>query len=109
YLNLGQFEKSLEYYDKAIRLSPHDPALVFWYSGEAAGHFALKQYDQAIAWARRALAINSEHNPFAHGDLVSALALTGHEAEAHEALQHYLALPTTSLKTIATWKEYRAR
>jgi tetratricopeptide (TPR) repeat protein len=27
YLYLGQFEKSLEYCDKAIRLSPHDPSL----------------------------------------------------------------------------------
>jgi tetratricopeptide (TPR) repeat protein len=26
-MNLGQFEKSLEYFDKAIRISPHDPGL----------------------------------------------------------------------------------
>jgi adenylate cyclase len=109
YLNLGQFDKSLEFYDKAIRLSPHDPALVFWYSGKTAAHFALKQYDQAIAWARRALAINSNHNPFAHGDLIAAFALTGREAEAHDALKRYLALPATSLKTIAAWKAYRAQ
>jgi adenylate cyclase len=36
---------------------------------------------------------------------VAALALTGHEAEAHEALQRYLALPSAGpLKTIAAWK-----
>ena len=27
YMYLGQFEKSLEFQDKAIRLSPHDPVL----------------------------------------------------------------------------------
>jgi hypothetical protein len=38
---------------------------------------------------------------------VAALALTGHDAEAREALQRYLALPTTGpLKTIAPWKAY---
>ena len=26
----GQFEKSLEYFDKAIRLSPHDPGMGTW-------------------------------------------------------------------------------
>ena len=39
--------------------------------------------------------------------LVAALALTGHDAEAREALQRYLALPSTGpLKTIAAWKAY---
>ena len=40
-----------------------------------------------------------------HRDLVAALAFTGHEAEAREALQRYLALPShRALKTIAAWK-----
>ena len=39
--------------------------------------------------------------------LVAALALTGHDAEAREALQRYLALPSTGpLKTIAAFKAY---
>ena len=42
-------------------------------------------------------------------DLIAALALTGHEAEAHEALQRYLALPPSGLRTIAAWKAYRAQ
>ena len=47
--------------------------------------------------ARRALAINP-YNPYAHVVLVAALALTGHDAEAREALQRYLALSTASLQ-----------
>jgi hypothetical protein len=36
--------------------------------------------------------------------------LTGHEPEAREALQHYLALPSTAqLRTIAAWKALQAR
>ena len=39
--------------------------------------------------------------------LVAALALTDHDAEAREALQRYLALPSSGpLKTIAAWKAY---
>ena len=92
YRRLGQFEKSLEFIDKAIRLSPRDPQIDQWYADKAAAHFALKQYDQAIEWARRTLAI-SPNNGFAHQYLIVALALSGHEPEAHEALQRALAIP----------------
>jgi TolB-like protein/class 3 adenylate cyclase/Tfp pilus assembly protein PilF len=104
YLSLGEFEKSREFYDKAIRLSPRDPVLSYWYSGKGAAHFGLKQYDQAVDAARRAIAIGP-NNVLAHGLLLAALALNGHEAEAHEALQPYLALPVPEPKTIAAWKE----
>jgi adenylate cyclase len=104
HLFLGQFEKSLEYFDKAIRLSPHNPSLEFWYQGEAAGYFALKQYDQAIEWSRRGIAIDQNTNPYLYYTLIPALALAGHEAEAHEALQNYLASVPSGPKTIAAWK-----
>jgi hypothetical protein len=42
-----------------------------------------------------------------HLILVAALALTDHDAEAREALQRYLALPSTGpLKTIAAWRAH---
>jgi TolB-like protein/class 3 adenylate cyclase len=105
YLYLGEFEKSLEYFDKAIRLSPHDPLLGGggWYDGEAAGYFALKQYDQAIEWARRGIAVDLT-DPWLYFNLIAALALAGHEAEAHGALQNYLGSVPSGPKTIAAWK-----
>ena len=107
YLLLGQFEKSLELFDKTIRMSPLDPALLIWYSGKSGAFFGLKQYDQAIEWARRAIAINPNYTPDAHANLVAALALSGGEAEAREALQRYLALPASGkLRTIAAWRAY---
>jgi tetratricopeptide (TPR) repeat protein len=109
YDNLGQYQKSLELFDKAIRLSPRDPALHFMYFGKSWTYFALKQYDQAIDWARRAIALGTS-NPFPRSVLSAALALTGHEAEAREALQQYLALPSTAqLRTIAALKAYNTR
>jgi hypothetical protein len=49
--------------------------------------------------------IDPNNNP----DFVAPLALTGHEAEAREALQRFLALPSSAqLRTIATQKAYNA-
>jgi hypothetical protein len=68
----------------------------------------LKNYDQAIEAARQAIAINPDKGvQYIHAALVAALALAGHDAEAREALQRYLALPSTGpLKTIAAFKAY---
>ena len=107
YLNVGEFDKSLQYFDKAIRASPYDPGLAYWYGGKAVANFGLKRYDQAIELARQAIAIKSDYAQFIHATLVAALALSGHDPEAREALQRYLALPSTGpLKTIAAWKAY---
>jgi adenylate cyclase len=103
---LGHFDKALEVFDKAIRLSPRDPAVSYLYFGKSFTYFGLKQYDQAIDWARRAIVLGPD-NQFPHAIL--ALALTGHEAEAREALQQYLALPSSErLRTIAALKAYNA-
>jgi adenylate cyclase len=107
YTMLGRFDKSLEYFDQAILGSPRDPSLAYWYGGKAWANFGLKRYDQAIDMARQAIAIKPNYNQFSHVFLVAALALTGQEAQAREALQSYLALPSTGpRKTIAAWKAY---
>ena len=103
----GEFDKSVEYIDKAIWESPYDPLLVHLYGGKAWANFGLKNYDQSIEWARQAIAVNPNYVHYIHTILVAALALTGHAAEAREALQRYLALPSTGpLKTIAALKAY---
>ena len=107
YERLGEFEKSIEHFDKAIRASPRDPELAFWYDSEARANFGLKRYDRTIELARQAIAINPNYVRAAHMFLVGALALTGHDAEAREALRRYLALPSVGpLKTIAAWRAY---
>ena len=105
YMRLGEFDKSFEYFDKAIWASPHDPWLAHFYGGKAFANFGLKNYDQSIEWARRAIAINPNIANM-HLNLVAALALTKHGAEAREALQRYLALPSSGPKTIAACKAH---
>jgi adenylate cyclase len=106
HLRLGEFDKSIESFDKGTRVSPYDRGLPYWYAGKAWANFGLRRYDQAIDLARRAIAINPNIGHI-HVNLVAALALTDHDAEAREALQRYLALPSTGpLKTIAAWKAH---
>jgi adenylate cyclase len=105
YLALGRFDQSLEVLDKAIRASPSDPSLTYYNGNKGWANFGLKRYDEAIELARRALAINP-YNPYANVLLVAALALTGHDAEAREALQRYLAPSAASFRTVASWKAH---
>ncbi len=102
---LGRPEKCIEYADRAIRLSPRDPLLAAFYGEKAWALLMLQRDDQAIDWERRALAMTPEMS-IEQALLASALALTGRQAEAREALQRYLSLKGTASKTIAV---YRAR
>jgi tetratricopeptide (TPR) repeat protein len=100
-------QMSLESIDEAIWLSPRDSFRSVWYADKAGSHIALKQYDQAIEAARRAIAINPNKGS-QHFFLVVALALTGEQSQAHEALQGYLATAGAN-RTLANWKVTRAR
>jgi hypothetical protein len=58
---------------------------------------------------RRAIAVGAS-SPFNQANVAAALALTGHEAEAREALQQFLALPSgAQFGTIAAFKARNAR
>jgi TolB-like protein/class 3 adenylate cyclase/Tfp pilus assembly protein PilF len=111
YAFLGQFEKSNEILDRASRLSPRDSLTVPRYGVKALNYLALKQYDQAIDWTRRAIAVDPNNGQVvvSHAALIAALTLTGREGEAREALQRYLALPLGGLKTVSGWKGFAAQ
>jgi tetratricopeptide (TPR) repeat protein len=94
YMMNGLFDKSLEYFDKTILGSPHDSQLSTWYGGKATANLGLKNMIRRLNWRARRIAINPNYVQHVHATLVAALALTGHDAEAREALQRYLALPS---------------
>jgi class 3 adenylate cyclase/TolB-like protein len=104
---IGQFQASLESIDKAIWLSPDDPSRASWLADKAGTHLALKQYDHAIESARRGVAADPDQAT-PHFYLAVALALSGKEAQASEALQRYMALPGTA-RTLAGWNSTRTR
>ena len=99
----GLPEKSIEYANRAMRLSPPDPYLYVFYAQEGLAHIMLRQDDRAVACLRRAVANNPEFpTPVAY--LAAMLALTGQEAEARETLKQYLSLRGTKTRTIAAWR-----
>jgi adenylate cyclase len=98
---IGQYQRAIEFFDKAIRLSPQNQQLAFWNTGKGLAYFGLQQYDQAIEWSRRAIAIN----PNFEGPLIvlaAALALSGHDAEARDAEQRCVEL--SKFKNVAVLK-----
>jgi adenylate cyclase len=103
YREIGQYEKAIEFFDRAIGLSPQTQDLAFWYYGKGRACFGLQQYDQAIEWSRRAIAINPNFE-FPLFILAAALALTGHEAEARDAQQRAAAL--SKVKNVAAAKDF---
>jgi TolB-like protein/class 3 adenylate cyclase len=52
---IGDHEKSIQYYERSLQLSPHDMLAFEAYAGISVPHFFLGQYDLAIQWAERAL------------------------------------------------------
>jgi TolB-like protein/tetratricopeptide (TPR) repeat protein len=102
-IDIGQYQKAIELFDKAIRLSPQNQQLAFWYLCKGHAYFGLQQYDQAIEWARRTIAINPNVSS-ALGTLAEALALTGHDAEARDAEQRRAAL--SKVKNVAALKAF---
>ena len=100
---LGRPQKAVEYADKAIRLSPRDPLLYVFHLEKGFALSLLHQDDQAIEWLRRAVAAAPQW-PLPQALLASALAMTGHEAEARETLKRYLSLSGTRARTVAQWQ-----
>jgi hypothetical protein len=83
------------------------PDVSFSYAVKAGDHVALKQYDQALHSARRAIAI-SPNIALPRWCLITALVQSGQDSQAHEALRSYLALPGVPA-TVAALKQETAK
>jgi adenylate cyclase len=98
---LGRPDQAIKYADQAIRLSPRDPYIWGKYHFKGWAFFMKEQDDQAIEWLRRSAAAAPGAEPFTYLLLASAYALTGQQADAHEALKQYLSNSRTNSTTIA--------
>jgi adenylate cyclase len=100
---MGEPEEALKTADKAIRLSPRDPLMPALEVQKGQAYLMLHQDDQAIDTLKQAQAA-SPNSPTALPWLIAALALDGHQDEAHDMLQRYLALDLTRNRTVAQFK-----
>jgi adenylate cyclase len=100
YTDAGQSEKAIDCVDKAIRLSPHDPALYGMQMTKAGALETLGREEEALDWVRRSLAL-SPANPIAQRHEIALLEFLGRDDEAKEAYRRYSALPGPKVSTIA--------
>jgi tetratricopeptide (TPR) repeat protein len=103
---LGEPEQAIDYVDRAIRLSPRDPLFPAFCATKLVAFGILQDWEQALVWARRfeAAAPDNPLNGFRNAPL---LALTGHETEARETMQRYLARSNAPIRSIAQWQHVR--
>lgn len=59
----GNYDRSIEQSDIAMRLSPYDPLLVMPLAGQAGARLMMGDYEGAVQYAERALQIYATHTP----------------------------------------------
>ena len=84
-LHCGSVADALEYFHRAIRLSPHDPDAYWSLTGIAHCHMALGDFAEALNWAKRSLTVNPNY-PCTYWMLIAANAQLGRMDEARKFL-----------------------
>lgn len=87
----GDGPSATQYVERAIRLSPLDPARHFYDSLMSSAALAAGQYERAISSARASLVLNADHVS-THRVLAIALSLSGRLDEARVAVDRILEL-----------------
>jgi TolB-like protein/DNA-binding winged helix-turn-helix (wHTH) protein/cytochrome c-type biogenesis protein CcmH/NrfG len=101
-LYLGKPEEALDWFAKADRIGPRDPARWTWLDGRGHALVLLGRDEEAIRTLISALDANPK-NISSHAFLAAAYALLGRSEEAHAALAAYLERhPGTRVSTFRT-------
>ena len=90
----GHYGRSVELSNRALRLSPLDPLRVMPLAGQAGAWLMQGDYDNAVAYARRALQVYPTHTPSFLIMIVSLVRLDRMD-EAKTAAQQFLAVSPT--------------
>ena len=80
-LMTGSIEEMIPAVEQAIRLSPRDPQIAYWYFGIGQAHLLQSRADEAILLLEKARSANPSL-PFVHAWLASAYALKGESERA---------------------------
>jgi adenylate cyclase len=77
----GSIEEAIPLLEQAIRVSPRDPAIGYWYFRIGTAYLVQSRVDDAIVWAKKARSANPG-NPRRYALLASAYALKGQTERA---------------------------
>jgi adenylate cyclase len=81
----GRHEEAIGYIQQALRMSPHDPLIAFFYSGMCMAHYFARRYDEAIEWGRKSIQQRPGFIP-GHRILCASLAQAGRTEELRVAM-----------------------
>jgi tetratricopeptide (TPR) repeat protein len=88
---ISRAEETETHISEALRLSPRDTLAHIWMGVAGLARLHLGNYEQAVAWFRRAIEANRNY-PDAYFQLAAALAQLGRMDEAHSVVKAGLAL-----------------
>jgi TolB-like protein len=80
----GQPEDAINYFQKALRMSPHDPLVAVFCSGMGTAHYYAHRYDEAVEWCRKGIRERPGYTAV-HRILCASLAMAGRTEEAEAA------------------------
>jgi adenylate cyclase len=102
-LYLGNADGALTDFARAAQLSPVGPWLSGIHQGMAVAHFFAGRYEEAVAWAERAMS-EAPRNPPGHRYLAAALAMVGRlDAARHAMAEHMRLEPQVRLSNAGDW------
>jgi len=87
----GEYEKAVVQINKAVRLSPHDPFIVYWFGHLGLAAFADARYEEACEWGRKVVRENPQF-PGGHRLLAASYGQSGRINEAAMELKELLRL-----------------
>jgi TolB-like protein/Tfp pilus assembly protein PilF len=105
-LYTGSIEETIPLQEQAIRLSPRDPSIGFWYWRIAVVHLLQSRIEEAIVWLEKARSANGRL-PVVHAYLASAYALEGETERASAEFAEAQRLSDNHYPTIASLKAGR--
>jgi TolB-like protein/DNA-binding winged helix-turn-helix (wHTH) protein/Tfp pilus assembly protein PilF len=105
-LYTGSIEETIPLQEQAVRLSPRDPSIGFWYWRIEVVHLLQSRTDEAIVWLEKARSANPGL-PVAHAYLASAYALKGETERASAEFAQAQRLSDNHYPTIASLKAGR--
>jgi TolB-like protein/DNA-binding winged helix-turn-helix (wHTH) protein/Tfp pilus assembly protein PilF len=97
---LAEPDRTLEYADLGIQLSPRDPRMATFLLFKGWAWLQKGRVDEALVWLRKAQAAQPA-SPNIMLALTVALSVAGQDEQARQAMRTYLALPRTRARTIA--------
>jgi adenylate cyclase len=91
YLTGGSDQEAIALTEQAIRLSPHDPNMWWWYTWIGFVHLLQSRTDEAIAWLEKGRSAEPRANP-PHWFLAAAYGLKGERERARAELAEAIKL-----------------